>query len=239
MVNKVVPGRRSREPKIYTLTLRLSDLIWMGVGSALALSIFFLFGLLIGRGYVPAATEEAVPGQGMHAAAPPAPASEPPAPVVLKTEDLTYPDKLAQTEPAPAAEAAAKAEPAAAKAPEKSATPSAPASAAAKSASAPKSASVAKGASFETTPPEPGETPFHYVYQCAAFKDRDAAAQLAARLEARGLKVRVVDGAIKGQLWHRVQVLFTGTPSQTGPLRAAIEDVTGQKPLRAGKTPAN
>jgi cell division protein FtsN len=245
MMNKVVPGRRSREPKTYTITLRFSDLVWMGVGAALALSIFFLFGLLIGRGYVPAAPEELAPDAAMHATVEGAEANasvqeqKAPEPVVLKPEELTYPEKLGQTEPQakPAKETAAEQEtpkaPAAQQAPEKSAA-KAPAKAEEQADDGPE-----EGAAFDMAQPEPGESPFHYVYQCAAFKDAAQAKALAKRLADKGMKTQVAEGSVKGQVWHRVQVLFTGTPSQTVPLRDGIEAVTGQKPIRVSKKPAS
>lgn len=251
MVNKVVAGKRSRDPKTYTLTLRFSDLVWLGVGTALALSIFFLFGLLIGRGYVAATPEPAPVSDTMHAQQQAAPgavtakatdqgpagttdAEAEQAPqaeeqdVVLQPEDLNYPEKLAQTEH----DAGDKDTTPARKTPGRTAkAPPAPQKTQAQ-------APARDSDSFAVPAPEAGETPFHYVYQVAAFKDQDAAEKLRDRLRERKMDAAVAEGAVGDTVWHRVKVRFTGTPSQTVPLRNAIEDVTGQKPIRTSKKPA-
>lgn len=249
-MNKIMPGKRSRDPKTYTVTLRTADMVWMGVGAALALSIFFLFGLLIGRGYVATAPEEGDPGQSMHAVQDSGPGGiaggvvdmngtqaladdqkeQPAAPVVLQPEDLNYPEKLAQNHPGvpsgptESAKSAAKGQ--------KSAAP-------AKSAKPAPDEGPEEGAAFDASQPAPGESSFRYVYQVAAFKDAAQAKVLAQRLAAKGMSTDVAEASVKGQTWHRVQVLFTGTPSQTEPLRAAIEGITGQKPIRVSKKTAN
>lgn len=264
MTNKVVLNRRSREPKNYVISMRLSDLIWLGVGAALALSIFFLFGLLIGRGYVAAAPEDAAPvvvlqpaqaglagqdgqtgqtGQIGSAAGGDAAVQEPPAapaPVVIQPEDLNYPDKLGKAQPAVSAEAQAEAAAPAnaagtpAKTAKAEASKTLAAETAAKEANAPE-----EGAAFDMAPPEPGEKVYHYVYQVASFKDAGPAELLRKKLTAKGLPAEVSKATIKGRLWHRVVVPFTGTPSQTDPLRDSIESITGQKPIRASKELAN
>lgn len=241
MAKKVVAGRRSREPKTYTVTLRFSDLIWIGVGAALALSIFFLFGLLIGRGYVAATPEDPAPVTVMHGtvgsqddttgqsasgeATQPADAAaqqagnatetKPEEEVVLRPEDLNYPDNLAQTESKDTEEAAETKQPTA----------------------KPESAEAAP----ETTPqaaveePNPDEPTFDYVYQVAASKDAAAAERLRTQLADRGMEALVSQATVNGTVWHRVKVRFRGTPTQTVPLRDSIEDVTGQRPIRTSK----
>ena len=81
--------------------------------------------------------------------------------------------------------------------------------------------------------------PYNYVYQVAAFKDGAQAEALRGKLAAKGLEAAVAKGSVKGQVWHRVQVLFTGTPSQTDPLRDTVQQVTGQKPIRLSKKAVN
>ena len=61
-------NRHRQDRRTYTFTLRVSDVVWTCIGAAFALTVFFLFGVLVGRGYVPveepqAAEESAVHGQ--------------------------------------------------------------------------------------------------------------------------------------------------------------------------------
>lgn len=239
MMNKVVLKKRSRDPKSYTFTLRLSDLIWIGVGSALALSVFFLFGLLIGRGYVATSPEEVSTSATMHAVKaevdvnatePGQVEAAPSEAVVLQPEDLNYPEKLGRAEPQVPADPAE--------------TPKAAAQATTKPAATAKASTEVddqgpeEGAAFDMPQGTPGEQAFDYVYQVAAFKDAAQAEALRAKLENKGLTAEVAKASVKGQVWHRVRILFTGTPSQTDPMREAVESVTGQKPLRVSKQPA-
>jgi cell division protein FtsN len=168
---------------------------------------------------------------------------------VLKAEELGYQDQLARTgsEPAPAATAPAVA-PGAVSGAARDAVPGAApdavpdavpqAQAAAEPAAESTKSAAPQGYDPANLPaPEPGEQRFAYVYQAAAFKDRTAAEELAARLGERGVAAEVNEGQASGSTWYRVRMPFTGTPSQTRVLRDAAEAVSGEKPVMVSKKP--
>ncbi|AMK09761.1 sporulation related protein [Pseudodesulfovibrio indicus] len=197
-----------------------------GVG-VLALTFFFVMGILIGRGYRP---ESDVPplGQIMPGAehGELAQANEPPK--VLTSEELDYQERLqvppqqmldtpvpaAKPEPKPEAKPEPKPEPA----PAAKAEPAAPEQAA------------------KPAPAAPGETVFDYVYQVASFRKEEMARSLNDQLTAAGLSTRIESGEAKGSTWHRVQVLHRGTPASTGDMKAVLAKFGIQKPLLKKKT---
>ncbi|MGE4551702.1 MAG: SPOR domain-containing protein [Desulfovibrionaceae bacterium] len=222
---KVVVTTPRKGPKIFNITLTIADVVWMCAGLAIALTIFFVFGLLVGRGYVPS---EPVAAQAPAQEAAGEAANQTEAePAVLKPEELAYPEKLAeappvvvQPEPEAAAEPAGKPE----------AKPEAKTETAVQA-----KPEAAKPAAVE---PVPGEVLYDYVYQVAAFRDLPAAEGLRDRLAAEGLQAEVRTVETKGVTWNRVRVLFTGSPTQTRPLRETITRITKIKPVLVGKTEA-
>lgn len=239
-----------RDRKTYTFTMSVPDVVWAGVGAAFALTVFFLFGVLVGRGYVPVDTSvptveapaDPEAGNAAHGqvadsgqAQLDAEAPELVEPGVLKAEELAYQDQLAGQAPPKKEAAPAAGQP---QAPEESGEAAeAPAESDEQSAEEP-AAEPEQAALFDPDnlpAPEPGEEVYDYVYQAAAFKDRAAAEELVGRLEAENLPAEVVEGKASGSTWYRVRVPFTGTPSQTRPLRDAAESITGEKPVMVSK----
>ncbi len=217
-------NRRGR--KAYTFTMAMPDMIWAGVGAAFALTVFFLFGVLVGRGYVaveavPEPVEVSTHGQSLEAL--PAPVLE-----VLKPEDLAYQDQLETTGDLGTATAP---EEGAAAVSQGSAQPD-------EVSSAPVDAPT-QDAAQALPEPEPGQAVFNYVYQAAAFRDEVAAHALADKLRERNLEVKVAVGKSASATWYRVQLPFTGTPSQTRPLRELAQEVTGEKPVMVSKKVAD
>ncbi|MGE4504343.1 MAG: SPOR domain-containing protein [Desulfovibrionaceae bacterium] len=242
-----------RDRKTYSFSMSVMDLVWAGTGAAFALTVFFLFGVLVGRGYVPVEAPGGEAGVAVHGegadslgeasgegasgeGGPAEPVAE-----VLKAEELGYQDQLARTgsEPAPAATAPAVAPGAVSDAAPDAAPDAGPQAQAAPESAAESTESAApQGYDPANLPaPEPGEQRFAYVYQAAAFKDRTAAEELAARLGERGVAAEVNEGQASGSTWYRVRMPFTGTPSQTRVLRDAAEAVSGEKPVMVSKKP--
>ena len=56
MNQKKVPARKG-EPRTYSYTFSLPQLVGLGGGLTAALTVFFVLGILIGRGYRPEAEE--------------------------------------------------------------------------------------------------------------------------------------------------------------------------------------
>ena len=103
MNQKKVPARKG-EPRTYSYTFSLPQLVGLGGGLTAALTVFFVLGILIGRGYRP---EAEVPELARIMPAPPAPGSvAQEEPKVLKPEELHYMEQLTQgsTAKAPKAE---------------------------------------------------------------------------------------------------------------------------------------
>ncbi|WP_419785690.1 SPOR domain-containing protein [Pseudodesulfovibrio sp.] len=214
--------------KTFTVTLSLPAMI-SAVGSGiLALSFFFVMGILIGRGYRPEADvprlSEIMPsrehGQSAEAAKP----------EILKAEELGYPDRL-KAQPEKVMDAM---EDAASSKPEPGPTPKAkpvPTPAAAQE-------TPEKPAAFQPDAANPDEPVYNYVYQVASFRKADMADSLADKLAAAGLRTDVASGDVSGSVWYRVQVLYHGTPASTSSMKDVLAKFGIKKPLLKKKTPA-
>ncbi|MCM0755389.1 SPOR domain-containing protein [Desulfovibrio aminophilus] len=249
---KKVPSRKG-EPKTYSYTFSLPQLVGLGGGLAVALTVFFVLGILIGRGYRP---EAEVPELARIMPVPVPANATAPEPQVLKPEELHYMEQLTQTSgaakgqkaeaPKPEAKAPAK-DDKKAKA-EADAKAKADAEAKAKAIEAVRASEKARNQKAEAPRPEPkakaeakdpnGEGVFDYVYQAAAFKDRDPAEALRRRIEATGLKTSLETANENGATWHRVMVVYRGTPSSTDGMREKLRSVGLGRPIMKSKKPA-
>jgi len=236
MADNLEPKYKVKVPKLnatrkkYDFSLSLSGLISItGVG-VLALTFFFVMGILIGRGYRPEADvpplKEIMPNSehGQLTAE-----SKPPK--VLTLEELDYQDRLKASPqqmldtpetPAPKSEP----KPASKPEPKPLARPE------------PKPA-AAQPETARTAPAQPGEAVYDYVYQVASFRKADMAGALRDKLAAAGLNAKVQSGEAKGSTWHRVQVLHHGTPASTADMKAVLTRFGIGKPLLKKKTAAN
>ena len=234
---KVVVNKPRKGPKVFTVVFTATDLIWMGVGAALALTIFFVFGLLVGRGYFPAQEEYLVQGQ-MH------PAEQQPQvePEVLRAEELTYPERISEQRPKPkpamAANATAVAEPGQEGAGAVNGTTAEMPAETGEEGVAIESPGTGETAGTVETPADADELVFNYIYQVAAFKEQAMAQDLSAKLAAKGMTSDIAQGENKGVIWYRVRVLHTGTPPSTRELRDAVFEITKVKPMLVSKKPA-
>lgn len=208
--------------KSYDFSLSLPGMISAVGAGVLALTFFFVMGILIGRGYRP---ETDVPplGELMPTKEHGVLAEEQDKPEVLKAEELDFserlkadPHKIMDEQPVEAKKPEPKPEPK----PEVKPETVKPAD------SGPEKAEV-----FEPTPAKPGEPVYDYVYQVASFKQASMAEALSAKLVASGLRTAIEAGEAKGATWHRVQVLHHGTPASTAEMKAVLAKHGIGKPL--------
>ncbi|MBU1248966.1 MAG: SPOR domain-containing protein [Proteobacteria bacterium] len=235
--------RRRQDGRSYSFTMSMTDVVWTGVGVAFALTVFFLFGVLVGRGYVPTepieevAVRESTHGQLEEVSTEPtSEAVAEPETGVLKAEDLAYQDQLAdQDQKQPGAAPATKTGQAATEVQESQEGLEGQLEGTGASTEA-DAAGASAGYDPSALPaPEPGEGVFSYTYQAAAFKDAITAEVLVGQLKEKNLDARMVEGKTSSATWYRVQIPFIGAPSQTVPLRDAIQAVTGEKPVMVSK----
>jgi cell division protein FtsN len=202
------------QPKSYSFTFTLSGLISLCGGVALALSVFFILGILVGRGYRP---ETKVPE--LARMMPRLEANQTQVKVdLLKPEELQYQERLKGVgDSAPAAPPAA------------AAAPAAP-------------AAEAKAEPKPEPKPEPAvaadTTVYNYVYMVASFKEKEMAESLRKKIDAAGLSTAIEAQPVRGATWHRVLVLFTGTPDQTDGMKEKLAPFKLQKPILKTKEPA-
>ncbi|MUM77190.1 SPOR domain-containing protein [Pseudodesulfovibrio sp. F-1] len=232
---KVKTPKQSRPGRTWDFSLTLPGMISAVGAGALALTFFFVMGILIGRGYRPEADVPRL-GQIMPRTEHGQLAEEQPLPTVLQAEELEYPDRLRVSpdkimdilppEPTPAAAPAPRPQPQAA------VQPQAPAPQAAATPAAPQAQAALQPAAQAA----PGDPVFDYVYQVASFRQRDMAQTLADKLGTAGLKAGVESGDVNGATWHRVQVFHHGTAASTETMRAALAKFGVDKPLLRKKT---
>jgi len=251
MNQKKVPARKG-EPRTYSYTFSLSQLVGLGGGLAAALTVFFVLGILIGRGYRP---EAEVPELARIMPTPPAPGSVvQEEPKVLKPEELHYMEQLTQgsTARTPKAEVKDEAKP---EAKPKAEDKAKAAEERAKAIEAVRAEEKAKEAAAKAAKPKPaeprlaeaktpeakpanGEQVFDYVYQAAAFREKGQAEDLRRKVEATGLKAAVQSATENGATWHRVVVLYRGTPSSTDGMREKLYAIGLGRPIMKSKQPA-
>jgi len=227
---KVKIPKLNASRKTYDFSLSLPGMISaVGVG-VVALTFFFVMGILIGRGYRPEADvpqlSEIMPTKEHGQVG-----EDQPIPEVLKAEELEYPERL-KDEPhkvmddptTEATEGAHKLDAQPTPQPEKQAEAAKPVE--------------ATPVAVEASPAASGEPVFDYVYQVASFKQLEMAQALATKLDASGLKTNIQAGEAKGTTWHRVQVLYHGTPASTETMKAALAKHGINKPLLVTKKAA-
>jgi cell division septation protein DedD len=233
MADNLEPKYKVKVPKLnatrkkYEFSLSLPGMISVtGVG-VLALTFFFVMGILIGRGYRPEADvpplKEIMPGSEHGRLA-----EEAKPPKVLTLEELDYQDRLKaspqQMLDTPPEEAKSAPKPEVKPKPKPEPEPA---------------AASAEPETFKPTPARPGEAVYDYVYQVASFRKADMARALSDKLAGAGLNARVESGEAKGSTWHRVQVLYHGTPASTSEMKAVLARFGIGKPLLKKKTAAN
>lgn len=208
-----IPG----EQKTWTFTLTMPGMI-TAVGSALvALTLFFILGLLVGRGYRP---EQNVPplAQIMPKQEHGALVTNATEPVkVLTAQELTYPETLAQ-QPA--------------ERPEQRAAEAAPG---AQQVKPPKPVADKAPAKAAQAAPKPGDKIYDYAYQAASFRKKDMAEDLRAKLAGAGLNTAIQTAETSKGTWYRVMIKHRGTPDSTNGMKAVLNRFGIGKPLMKQK----
>jgi len=233
----------------YNFNLTFGGMAVLLTALTLALSLFFVLGVLVGRGGRP---ETALP---VVAKMMPKESSLQPAAEVLKPEELGYADQLGRSEGAAPSRSIDKTEHKAAdkkddkkaaaladKKAEKSADKKAE-KPAAKPASKPapkndeKKDTAKKSETQADTKPDPDNQRYDYAYQVATFPDMDQAKTFLKRVKSLGLKGDIESGAANGKSWNRVVVFFQGTPTETRALKEKLGGLGAQKLVMRSKTP--
>lgn len=218
------PGAPSRT---YTFTCTFGGLAAMATAATLALSLFFVLGVLVGRGHRPESAippiERIMPTENAAAARP--------AEDILKAEELQYSEQLAKK--GPEAQLSKPIDAVERKAPDKAkadAKPKAKADAKA-NAKAETKAEIKADAKAEDT------QRYDYIYQAASFPDENQAKGFLKRVKASGLKAGIENGTANAKPWYRVVVFFRGTPADTRSLKEKLGVLGVPKPLMRAKTP--
>lgn len=214
--------------KTYDFSFSLPGMISAVGAGVLALTFFFVMGILIGRGYRPEADvpqlNEIMPTKEHGQIAE---AQE--KPEILKAEELDYPSRLKQSPEKVMDQPTPEAKKAQAKVENK---PEAP---------APVKETKAKDKPikpevYQPEAPKPGEAVFNYIYQVASFRKAEMAEALSTKLVAAGLRTAIESAEAKGKTWYRVQVLHHGTPESTAGMKAVLTKQGMGKPLLKKKT---
>ncbi len=217
----------------YSFTLGFGGMAVLVTGLTLALCLFFVLGVLVGRGHRP---ETAVP---VVAGIMPKESLAKPAPEVLKAEELSYSEQLGKKHEGPApSRPIDKVE---RKAPEKKEEKKDDKKAAEKLAdkkTAEKAAAKPADKKDEKKP-DPDTRRYDYAYQAATFPDAEGAKAYLKKVKGLGFKGDIESGTTDGKAWHRVVVFFQGTPTDTRTLKEKLAGIGAQKLVMRSKTPAN
>ena len=229
---KVKVPKLNAVKKKFDFSLSLPGMISAVGAGVLALTFFFVMGILIGRGYRPEADvpqlEQIMPGSEHGQLA-----EDRQPPQVLTSEELEYQDRL-QAQPQQIMDDTGKPDQ-----PEPQAIESDQSAKPEPAKPEPAKVETAQPAqAFTPTPAQPGEEVFDYIYQVASFRQMDMAEDLSKRIAASGLKTRIESADAKGSTWHRVQVLYHGTPASTDEMKAVLAKFGIDKPLLKKKTAA-
>jgi len=221
----------------YTFNLGFGGMAALVTVFTLALCLFFVLGVLVGRGHRPETAVPVVAGM-----MPREPLSRPaPPPEVLRAEELDYSEQLGRKHEGPAPSRpidslerkpqVAKAEQKAEKSPETK-TGQKPAKPADKAPAKP----TQKQAEQK---PDPDTQRYDYAYQAATFPDADSAKAYLKRVKSLGLKGDIESGDTGGKAWHRVVVFVQGTPTDTRGLKEKLASIGAQKLVMRSKAPTN
>jgi len=259
----------SASNRLYSFSLGFGGMAVLVTVLTLALCLFFVLGVLVGRGHRP---ETAVPVvAGIMPKEPLVTHGR--APEVLKAEELGYGEQLGKKHDGPLPSRGIDShEPKAQdkkpdqkpeqksdqKAADKTPKPGATASdkAAAKLAdqkagqtpgqkpgqkpAAPKAQDKKAAAALKPgDKPDPDTQRYDYAYQAATFPNPESAASYLKRVKSLGLKADIESGETGGKAWHRVVVFFQGTPTETRALKEKLASIGAQKLVMRSKTPAN
>ncbi|MBA4357139.1 MAG: hypothetical protein C0405_05365 [Desulfovibrio sp.] len=236
------PGAPGRT---YTFNCTFGGLAALATAGTLALSLFFVLGVLVGRGHRPEAAippiERIMPTEN---SARPAPSAE-----ILKAEELQYSEQLAKK--GPEAQPSRPIDKVERKAPERPKAEAAGAKTDAKPGAKPDAKTDARkdekkadkgktdkpGQADKKAAKDEDARRYDYIYQAASFPDQDQAKAFLKRVKGQGLKADIEAGSASGKAWFRVVVFFQGTPEDTRGLKDKLGALGVPKPLMRAKTP--
>lgn len=242
---------RLKDPSVssrqYTFSLGFGGMAALVTVLTLALCLFFVLGVLVGRGHRPETAVPVVAG-----IMPREPLASPaPAPEVLRAEELDYSEQLGKRHEGPTpsrpidsieqktrekkTSKKEEAEPAA----KPAAKPSDTAADKAAAKLADKKAELKSAPKKAEQKPDPDPQRYDYAYQAATFPDADSAKAYLKRVKGLGLKGDIESGTTEGKSWHRVMVFFKGTPTDTRSLKEKLASIGAQKLVMRSKTPTN
>lgn len=225
----------------YTYSFTFGGLATLVAALTLALTLFFVLGVLVGRGHRP---EAAVPP--IARIMPTEPSANADSAEILKAEELQYGESLAAkgTEPTPSKpiDQVERKAPEKAKAPEgdKKAAEKKSTDKAAEKLAEKKTAEAAKTAEKEADKEAEKDTKrYDYIYQAGSFPEQEQAKSFLKKVKAAGLpKASIETGTVGGKPWYRVVVPFQGTPIETRGLKTKLGGIGVTKIVMRSKKPA-
>ena len=230
------PGSQGRT---YTYSFTFGGLATLVASMALALTLFFVLGVLVGRGHRP---EAALPPVAR--IMPTEPPVQKGGDEILKAEELQFREHLDAkgTEAAPAKPIdKVEHKP---KAPEKKEDKKAehkPGDKTAEHKAAEKLAdkkAEAKPADQKVDPKADGDNKrYAYVYQAGSFPDQDQAKAFLKKVRSTGLKAELESGTVGGKTWYRVVCPFQGTPVETRGLKEKLKGIGVNQVVMRSKKP--
>lgn len=227
------PGSQGRS---YTYSFTFGGLATLVASMALALTLFFVLGVLVGRGHRP---EAALPPVAR--IMPTEPPAQKSADEILKAEELQFREQLdAKGSEAAPAKPIDKVEHKP-KAPEKKEEKKEEAVKPADKKTADKAAAeklADQKAVQKAQDKGDGDTRrYAYVYQAGSFPDQDQARAFLKRVRSTGLKAELETGSVNGKAWYRVVCPFQGTPVETRGLKEKLKSIGVSQVVMRSKKP--
>lgn len=224
----------------YTYSFTFGGLATLVAALTLALTLFFVLGVLVGRGHRP---EAAVPP--IARIMPTEPPANQASAEILKAEELQYGESLAAkgTEPTPSKpiDQVERKAPEKAKAPEGDKKDAGKATdKAAEKLADKKTAEAAKTAEKDADKEAEKDTKrYDYIYQAGSFPEQEQAKSFLKKVKGAGLsRASIETGTVGGKPWYRVVVPFQGTPVETRGLKAKLAGIGVTKIVMRSKKPA-
>lgn len=230
------PGSQGRT---YTYSFTFGGLATLVASMALALTLFFVLGVLVGRGHRP---EAALPPVAR--IMPTEPPAQKDAGEILKPEELQFREHLEAkgTEPTPAKPIdKVEHKP---KAPEKKEEKKAAEKGKDDKKAAEKPAdqkgdqkSDHKADKKDDKKADGDAKRYAYVYQAGSFPDQEQAKAFLKRVKGAGLKAEIETGTADGKTWYRVICPFQGTPVETRGLKEKLKGIGVKQVVMRSKKP--
>lgn len=239
------PGSQGRT---YTYSFTFGGLATLVASMALALTLFFVLGVLVGRGHRP---EAALPPVAR--IMPTEPPAQKDAGEILKPEELQFREHLEAkgTEPTPTKpidkvehkpktpEKKAEAKPAEKGKDDKKAAEHKAADQKAEHKAAEKTDQKpdAKADKKDDKKADGDTKRYAYVYQAGSFPDPEQAKSFLKKVKSTGLKAEIETGTADGKTWYRVVCPFQGTPVETRGLKEKLKGIGVKQVVMRSKKP--